>query len=98
MLEDGPTTCERCGGELRRILYPTGIIFKGSGFYSTDARSGAANRGSAAAGQAAAASGSEGKAADNGTTPGGGGEAAPQPKTKPDGKGRTSPAGSSAGE
>ena len=38
MLESGPTVCERCGGELRRILYPTGIIFKGSGFYRTDSR------------------------------------------------------------
>jgi putative FmdB family regulatory protein len=40
MLEEGPTVCERCGGELRRVLYPTGIIFKGSGFYRTDSRSG----------------------------------------------------------
>ena len=39
MLEDGPTTCERCGGELRRLVHPTGIIFKGSGFYKTDSRS-----------------------------------------------------------
>jgi putative FmdB family regulatory protein len=39
MLEEGPSTCERCGGELRRVLYPTGIIFKGSGFYRTDSRS-----------------------------------------------------------
>ena len=38
MLEDGPTVCERCGGELRRVLYPAGIIFKGSGFYRTDSR------------------------------------------------------------
>lgn len=41
MLEDGPTVCERCGGALRRVLYPSGIIFKGSGFYRTDSRSGA---------------------------------------------------------
>jgi putative FmdB family regulatory protein len=41
MTEEGPTTCERCGGSLRRVLYPTGIIFKGSGFYSTDSRSSA---------------------------------------------------------
>lgn len=41
MLEDGPSVCERCGGELRRVLYPAGIIFKGPGFYSTDSRSGA---------------------------------------------------------
>lgn len=38
MTEEGPAACERCGGELRRVLYPTGIIFKGSGFYSTDSR------------------------------------------------------------
>jgi putative FmdB family regulatory protein len=43
MREDGPTACELCGGALRRVLYPTGIIFKGSGFYSTDSRSGDAN-------------------------------------------------------
>jgi putative FmdB family regulatory protein len=39
MLEEGPSVCERCGGELRRVLYPTGIIFKGSGFYRNDSRS-----------------------------------------------------------
>ena len=38
MTEEGPSTCDRCGGELRRVLYPTGIIFKGSGFYKTDSR------------------------------------------------------------
>jgi putative FmdB family regulatory protein len=41
MLADGPTTCERCGGELRRVLFPTGIIFKGSGFYRNDSRAAA---------------------------------------------------------
>ena len=39
MLEDGPTKCERCGGQLRRVFHPTGIIFKGGGFYKTDSRS-----------------------------------------------------------
>ena len=38
MMEEGPSTCERCGGELRRVLFPAGIIFKGSGFYKTDSR------------------------------------------------------------
>jgi putative FmdB family regulatory protein len=41
MLEEGPTTCEICGGQLRRVFYPTGIIFKGTGFYKTDSRSSA---------------------------------------------------------
>ena len=39
MLEDGPAVCEACGGDLRRVLFPAGIIFKGSGFYRNDARS-----------------------------------------------------------
>ena len=38
MTDDGPTVCGVCGGQLRRVLYPTGIIFKGSGFYRTDSR------------------------------------------------------------
>src|SRR5215210_9578457 len=38
---DAPlTTCESCGGSVRRLLQPVGIIFKGSGFYSTDSRGG----------------------------------------------------------
>ena len=39
MLEEGPSACERCGGLLRRVVHPTGIIFRGSGFYKTDSRS-----------------------------------------------------------
>lgn len=32
-------TCEVCGGKLRRVFHPVGVLFKGSGFYSTDSRS-----------------------------------------------------------
>lgn len=28
--------CPHCGGSVRRVIYPVGIIFKGSGFYVTD--------------------------------------------------------------
>ena len=31
-------TCPLCGGKLRKLYSPVGIVFKGSGFYSTDAR------------------------------------------------------------
>jgi putative FmdB family regulatory protein len=34
--DDALTECESCGGSLRKILFPAGIIFKGSGFYVTD--------------------------------------------------------------
>jgi putative FmdB family regulatory protein len=48
MLEEGPTTCELCGNELRRVFHPTGIIFKGSGFYRTDSRSSGSGSGAPA--------------------------------------------------
>ncbi|TMK19666.1 MAG: FmdB family transcriptional regulator [Actinobacteria bacterium] len=30
--------CPHCGGPLRRVFHPVGIVLKGSGFYSTDNR------------------------------------------------------------
>ena len=46
---DAPlTTCESCGGSLRRVLHPAGVIFKGSGWYSTDYRNGANGKKSSA--------------------------------------------------
>ncbi len=30
--------CPLCGGSLRKLYSPVGIVFKGSGFYSTDAK------------------------------------------------------------
>ena len=36
-MRDAPlTVCEACGGRLQKKLYPVGVQFKGSGFYSTD--------------------------------------------------------------
>src|SRR5687768_14537404 len=32
--------CEVCGGTLKRVFHPVGIVLKGSGFYSTDNRGG----------------------------------------------------------
>jgi putative FmdB family regulatory protein len=31
--------CPHCGGKLRKLYSPVGIVFKGSGFYSTDQKS-----------------------------------------------------------
>ena len=28
--------CPACGGPVRRVFHPVGVIFKGSGFYKTD--------------------------------------------------------------
>ena len=38
---DAPlTVCPACGGRLRKVFSPVGIVFKGSGFYRTDSRNG----------------------------------------------------------
>jgi putative FmdB family regulatory protein len=34
------TVCAVCGGRLRKVFSPVGIVFKGSGFYRTDSRKG----------------------------------------------------------
>jgi putative FmdB family regulatory protein len=74
MLEEGPSVCERCGGELRRVLYPTGIIFKGSGFYRTDSRTGASPSSEAkpSGGEAAAKADAKPKASSSEGTKGSG--------------------------
>lgn len=38
--DDPLTVCEVCGGRLRKVYAPVGIVFKGSGFYKTDSRQG----------------------------------------------------------
>ena len=38
-MSDPPlTVCAACGGRLRKVFAPIGIVFKGSGFYRTDSR------------------------------------------------------------
>jgi putative FmdB family regulatory protein len=77
MSEDGPSICEVCGGEMRRILHPAGIIFKGSGFYKTDSRSASSasvpsrTKPSSASGDGASTSGSSGDGKSGGGKSGG---------------------------
>ena len=44
--EDSLTVCDRCGGRLRKVFHPAGIVFKGSGFYATDSRAASKKGGS----------------------------------------------------
>ena len=37
--DDPLTECPACGGPLRKVFAPVGIVLKGSGFYKTDSRS-----------------------------------------------------------
>jgi putative FmdB family regulatory protein len=71
------TVCAACGGRLRKVFSPVGIVFKGSGFYRTDSRNGSgatapaakdktSGESSSATSSDAAASGGNGSA-DKGT-------------------------------
>jgi putative FmdB family regulatory protein len=43
MSDDPIDTCPTCGNHVRRIIFPVGLVFKGSGFYINDTRSAASS-------------------------------------------------------
>jgi putative FmdB family regulatory protein len=59
--EDPLTTCGVCGGKLRKVFHPAGIVFKGSGFYATDSRAKASSG-------AASSKDSDGRSSSSGAT------------------------------
>jgi putative FmdB family regulatory protein len=38
MSDEPGAECPTCGSRSRRLFFPAGIVFKGSGFYKTDSR------------------------------------------------------------
>ena len=60
--DDPLTVCVVCGGKLRKVFSPVGIVFKGSGFYRTDSRNGSST---VAAGKDVAGTGSNGSSSDS---------------------------------
>src|SRR5437867_1556907 len=57
MSDEPLTVCPNCGAEIRRVLFATGVVFKGSGFYSTETRAQHSETGAAGAPATAAANG-----------------------------------------
>ncbi|QBX56015.1 FmdB family transcriptional regulator [Nocardioides seonyuensis] len=41
--DDALTHCPECDGRLRKVFNAVGVVFKGSGFYRTDSRSGSSS-------------------------------------------------------
>jgi len=39
--DDPLTACPQCEGRIRRVIHPTPVVFKGSGWYITDSKAGA---------------------------------------------------------
>jgi putative FmdB family regulatory protein len=68
--EDALTTCGVCGGALRKVFHPAGIVFKGSGFYATDSRAPAkTGSGSKKDSDGASSSSSPGSSSDSASGP-----------------------------
>ena len=81
-ISDAPlTTCTVCGGRLRKVFSPVGIVFKGSGFYRTDSRGKPAKTGGDAAKKPADGA-STSKPDAKGTSDGGGSAAKPKAAEK----------------
>lgn len=69
--DDPLAECGACGGRLRKVFHPAGIVFKGSGFYATDSR--AKPKATASAGEGTAKdAGATGGASTEGATDGAG--------------------------
>jgi putative FmdB family regulatory protein len=68
--DEALTICSDCSGALRKLFNSVGIVFKGSGFYRTDSRSGASTASEPAAKSDSSGSSSSGSSSssDKGTS------------------------------
>ena len=73
--------CPECGGPVRKLLYPVGVIFKGSGFYSTD------YKGSKSTSSNGSSSSSSSESKSEGSKDSGGGKSEPKSPSGGDGGG-----------
>jgi putative FmdB family regulatory protein len=88
--DDPLTVCPHCGGKLRKVFSPVGIVFKGSGFYRTDSRKGSSgDRGK----KDKEPSGTGAKGSDSGSASG----SSPSGSSESSSSGSSDSAGSSAG-
>ena len=62
--DESLTVHEDCGGRLRKVFSPVGIVFKGSGFYRTDSR-GAGSSSTSSSSSSSAASSSASSSSDS---------------------------------
>jgi putative FmdB family regulatory protein len=100
-------TCGVCGGPLRKVFHPAGIVFKGSGFYATDSRAkpkakgdqgeGAKDTAAAASSSASESSGSDGRSGSGSRSGPGGGSGSGRGSGSGGGSGSDGGSGSGAG-
>jgi len=85
MSDTSLTTCAVCGGRLRKVFSPIGIVFKGSGFYRTDSRAkvGASEGGGKDSGAQPAKSGSSPDGGSGSPSPSGSSSSGSSSSSKP---------------
>lgn len=88
--ENPVSTCAVCGGPVRRVIHPVGIVFKGSGFYVNDSRKSGSTAQPASNGKAADASSESSKGTSESA---GEAKADSSAKTPPASKGEAAAAG-----
>ena len=84
--EDPLTTCGACGGPLRKVFHPAGIVFKGSGFYATDNRSkpktSSSSSSSSSSSDSSSGDSSRGDSSSGGSSSGGSSSGSKEPASK----------------
>ena len=90
--DDPLTVHEDCGGRLRKVFSPVGIVFKGSGFYRTDSRKGSA------ASEPASAAATAGSSADSSASSSGGSDKSGSADKSASGDKSSSSSSSSSGD
>ncbi len=91
---DPLTQCPRCDGRLRKVFHPVGVVFKGSGFYRTDSRSGSKAANGAGGSSEKSGTGAKG---DAGSTSGESGSSSSGTSSEKSGSHEKSTGGSSSG-
>jgi putative FmdB family regulatory protein len=89
--DDPLTVHDTCGGRLRKVFSPVGIVFKGSGFYRTDSR-----KGSSASTPASSSSGESSSSAGDKKTGDGDKKAGEKPSSSSSSTSSSSSSGSSS--
>jgi len=83
MSDEPLTVCPNCGAEIHRVLFATGVVFKGSGFYSTETRVQPTENGSAETPAASTASANSDSGANGSSTKSDAPASAPAASTPP---------------
>jgi putative FmdB family regulatory protein len=97
--DESLTVHEDCGGRLRKVFSPVGIVFKGSGFYKTDSRgsgsSGASTSSSSTSKESGSKESSSSSSSDSSSSSAKSGDSSSSPSTAGS---ASSSSGSSSGE